>query len=135
MGDYLVGAHPREHDGGVDGIFGFVEEDQKTRTIVVQVKGGDALNPGMVRDLMGTVKNENAAIGLLITLHEATKGMKSLAIHSPSYKSELWNKEYPSIQIRSIEQLMSGNDFELPPTVNPFKKAQLSKEEAKQLGL
>jgi len=131
----LVGAHPREHDGGVDGIFGFVEKDKKTRTIVVQVKGGDVLNPGMVRDLMGTLKNEKAAIALLITLHEPTKGMKSLAIHSPKYKSELWNEVYPSIQIRTIEQLMSGMEFNLPPTVSPFKKAQLSKEDAKQLGL
>ncbi|MEK7281168.1 MAG: site-specific DNA-methyltransferase, partial [Chloroflexota bacterium] len=32
----LVGAHPREHDGGVDGIFGFVEKDKKPRTIIVQ---------------------------------------------------------------------------------------------------
>lgn len=131
----LVEAHPREHDGGVDGIFGFVEKDKKTRTIVVQVKGGDVLNPGMVRDLIGTVKKEGAAIGILITLNEPTKGMKSLAIHSPSYKSELWGKEYPSIQIRTVEQLLASDGFDLPPTVSPFKKAQLTKEEAKQLGL
>lgn len=131
----LVGAHPREHDGGVDGIFGFVEKDKKTRTIVVQVKGGDVLNPSMVRDLIGTVKKEGAAIGLLITLNEPTKGMKSLAIHSPCYKSELWVKEYPSIQIRTVEQLLAGDGFDLPPTISPFKKAQLAKEEAKQLGL
>ncbi|MDP2916550.1 MAG: DNA methyltransferase [Dehalococcoidia bacterium] len=128
----LVGAHPREHDGGVDGIFGFVEKDKKTRTIIVQVKGGDVLNPGMVRDLIGTVKKEGAAIGLLITLIEPSGGMKSLAIHSETYKSELWAKEYPSIQIRTVAELLEGKTFDLPPTQSPFKNAQLAKEKAQQ---
>ncbi len=128
----LVGAHPREHDGGVDGIFGFVEKDKKTRTIIVQVKGGDVLNPGMVRDLIGTVKKEGAAIGLLVTLKEPTKGMMKLAIHSEPYQSELWAKEYPSIQIRTVAELLEGKTFDLPPTQSPFKNAQLAKEKAQQ---
>ena len=131
----LVGAHPREHDAGVDGIFGFVEKDKKTRTIIVQVKGGSVLNPGMVRDLKGTVENEGAAIGLLITLSEPTSGMKGLAVHSPRYKSELWNREFPSIQIRTIAELLGGKGFDLPPVVSLFKKAQLAKEDATQLGI
>lgn len=128
----LVGAHPREHDGGVDGIFGFVEKDKKPRTIIVQVKGGDVLNPGMVRDLIGTVKKEGAAIGLLVTLKEPSGGMKSLAVHSEPYKSELWAKEYPSIQIRTVAELLEGKTFDLPPTQSPFKNAQLAKEKAQQ---
>ncbi|MBI4186893.1 MAG: restriction endonuclease [Chloroflexi bacterium] len=128
----LVGAHPREHDGGVDGIFGFVEQDKKTRTIIVQVKGGDVLNPGMVRDLIGTVKKEGAAIGLLITLKEPSGGMKSLAVHSEPYQSELYVKEYPSIQIRTVAELLEGKTFDLPPTQSLFKKAQLAKEKAQQ---
>jgi site-specific DNA-methyltransferase (adenine-specific) len=129
----LVGAAPREHDSGVDGIFGFVEQDKRTRTIIVQVKGGDVLNPGMVRDLIGTVRNENAAIGLLITLREPTAGMKNLSVHSDRYKSELWNKEFPSIQIRTIGELLEGKGFDLPPTQSPFRNAQLSKEKGRQI--
>jgi len=128
----LVGAHPREHDGGVDGIFGFVEKDKKPRTIIVQVKGGNVLNPGMVRDLIGTVKKEEAAIGLLITLKEPSGGMKSLAVHSEPYQSELWAKEYSSIQIRTVAELLEGKTFDLPPTQSPFKNAQLAKEKAQQ---
>lgn len=131
----LVGAHPREHDGGVDGIFGFMEKDKKIRTMIVQVKGGSVLNPGMVRDLKGTVENEGAAIGLLITLSEPTPSMKGLAVHSPRYKSELWNREFPSIQIRTIAELLGGKGFDLPPVVSPFKKAQLAKEDAAQLSI
>jgi len=128
-----VGAAPREHDGGVDGSFGFVERDKKTRLIVVQAKGGDTLNPGMVRDLIGTVKKESAAIGLLVTLKEPTLGMIKLAVHSEPYKSELWNTEYPSIQIRTVAQLLEGKGFDLPPTQSPLKNAQLSKEKGHQL--
>lgn len=129
----LVGAVPREHDGGVDGIFGFVEKDKKTRTIIVQVKGGDVLNPGMVRELIGTVKKEGAAIGLLITLKEPTKGMGALAIHSEPYKSELWDQDYTSIQIRTVGELLQGKGFDLPPTQSPLKSAQLAKEKGRQL--
>ena len=128
----LVGASPREHDGGVDGIFGFVEKDNKLRKVIAQVKGGDSLNPGMVRDLMGTVKNERVAIGLLITLREPTKGMAELAVHSDKYKSELWNKTYPSIQIKSVAELLDGDIFDLPPTQSPFKKAQYYEEKGQQ---
>src|SRR5208283_5187496 len=85
----LVGASAREYDGGVDGIFSFVEQDQKVRKVVVQVKGGDMLNPGMVRDLIGTVKKESAAIGLLITLKKPTTGMLEAAAHNEQFKSEL----------------------------------------------
>jgi len=119
----LVGAASREYDGGVDGIFGFTEKDRKFRKIVVQVKGGDILNPGMVRDLIGTVKKEDAAIGLLITLRKPTSGMLEAAVHNEPYYSELWNKNFPSIQIRTIDELLNGKDFDLPPTDNPMKKA------------
>jgi len=128
----LVGAAAREHDGGVDGIFGFVEKNKTLHKVVVQVKGGDTLNPSMVRDLIGTVKKEGATIGLMITLREPTKGMKELAMHSDEYKSELWNQVYHSIQIRSIEDLFKGNTFSLPPTQSPLKKAQLYQAKSEQ---
>lgn len=128
----LVGAAAREHDGGVDGIFGFVEKDNKLRKVIVQVKGGDTLNPGMVRDLMGTVKNEGAAIGLLITLRDPSKGMKELATHSDKYKSDLWNKTYQSIQIKTVDELLNGAAFDLPPTQSPYKKAQVYEAKAEQ---
>ncbi|MCL2678751.1 MAG: restriction endonuclease [Dehalococcoidia bacterium] len=119
----LVGAQSRERDGGVDGIFGFTEHDRKQRKILVQVKGGDMLNPGMVRDLIGTVKKEGAAIGLMITLRKPTPGMMTDAAHSDKYHSELWDKDYPSIQIRTVGELLAGNGFNLPTTENPMKKA------------
>ena len=124
----ILGAAPREYDGGVDGLLGFAEKDGKMRKIIIQVKGGESLNPGMVRDLKGTLETEKAAIGLLVTLRDPTRGMSELAFHSKPYHSELWNRNYPSIQIRTINDLLNGKDFDLPTTQSLLKSAQLTPE-------
>ncbi len=128
----LVSAAQREHDGGVDGLLSIPESKGRTAKVVVQVKGGKALNPGMVRDLIGTVKNEKAAIGLLISLEEPTAGMRELANHSGDYESPIWNKAFPKIQIRTIGELFDGKLFELPWGESPAKKAELAQEERHQ---
>jgi len=82
-----------------------------------------------VRDLIGTVEKEKAVIGLLISLHEPTPGMMEAAVHAKPYKSELWDRTFPSIQIRIIKELlMDGKQFDLPPQVSPLKKAERIKE-------
>jgi site-specific DNA-methyltransferase (adenine-specific) len=126
----LVGARPRARDGGVDGVMGFVDEGRQTKRIIVQVKGGENLNPTIIRDLIGTVDNEKAAIGLLITLHKPTSGMVQAAVHADYYNSPLWNKSFPRIQIRTIEELLiEGKRFDLPPQVTTLKKAERIKEQ------
>jgi len=127
----LVDARPRAWDGGVDGLLGFVDEANKVQTIVVQVKGGESLTPSMIRDLIGTVEKEKAAMGLFITLHEPQPGTDiiSLAIHAGSYKSALWDKSYPRIQIRTIRELLiEGKQFALPPRISLLKKAATIRE-------
>jgi len=119
----LVGAAQREQDGGVDGILSIPEGKNKYTKVVVQVKGGEILNPGMVRDLIGTVEKEKAAIGLFITLEEPTSGMREVAIHAGAYTSPIWNKSYPRIQIRTVEELFEGKGFDLPYGESPMKKA------------
>lgn len=126
----LVDARPRARDGGVDGVLGFVDKDKKVQRIVVQVKGGETLTPSIIRDLKGTVENEKAAMGLLISLHDPTSGMKELAVHSGSYQSELWNRSFPRIQILTIKELLiEGKQFVLPPQVSSLKKAERIKEQ------
>ena len=125
----LVGARPRAQNGGVDGVLGFVEEGRQTKRIIVQVKGGENLNPSIIRDLIGTVDRENAAIGLLITLHKPTSGMVQAAVHADYYDSPLWNKSFLRIQIRTISELLAGRGFDLPPQVSPLKKAIRIKEQ------
>ena len=128
----LVGAGQREHDGGVDGLLAIAQTKKEFTKVIVQVKGGNVLNPGMVRDLIGTVENEKAAIGLLITLEEPTKGMNVLANHSGFYESPIWDKKFPRIQIHTIGEIFDGKGFELPWAENPSNKAQFVEAEKQQ---
>lgn len=127
----LIGAAPREHDGGVDGLLSIVETKDKSTKVIVQVKGGKSLNPGMVRDLIGTVEKEGAAIGLLVTLEEPTSGMKELATHAGSYTSPVWEKSYSRIQIRTVGELLEGKGFDLPYGGSPMKKATPIREQGR----
>jgi DNA modification methylase len=124
----LVQAAQREHDGGVDGLLSIPESKKINTKVIVQVKGGENLNPGMVRDLMGTIEKEKAAIGLLITLEEPTVGMNEIASHSEYYESPIWHKKFHRIQIRTIEQIFENNLFELPWGENPTNKAEIAQE-------
>jgi DNA modification methylase len=128
----LVEAAQREHDGGVDGLLSIPESKKVNTKVVVQVKGGESINPGMVRDLIGTVENEKAAIGLLITLEEPTAGMNELANHSGYYESPIWQKKFPRIQIRTVGQIFDGKFFELPWGENPASKAKVAQEQNHQ---
>lgn len=128
----LVEAASREHDGGVDGVLSIPESKGTTTKVIVQVKGGKNLNPGMVRDLMGTVENEKAAIGLLITLEKPTIGMNELANHAGDYNSPIWDKSFPRIQIRTVGEIFDGKFFELPWGESPAKKAKLTQEQLQQ---
>ena len=127
----LVGAAPRERDGGVDGIFLIPERKDRNTKVIVQVKGGKTLIPAMVRDLIGTVDNENAAMGLLVTLETPTSGMRELAVHTGSYKSPIWDREYPRVQIRTVGDLLEGKGFDLPYGESPMKKAEAIKQQVR----
>ena len=124
----LVGAAQREHDGGVDGSLSIPEGRRSVAKVIVQVKGGKELNPGMVRDLMGTMDNEGAAIGLLITLEKPTSGMKELASHSGDYTSPIWDKKFQRLQILTVGEIFDGKEFDLPWAEHPGAKARPSRE-------
>lgn len=119
----LVNARSRVKDSGVDGIIGFTDDDNNTKRIVVQVKGGENLTPTIMRDLHGTVQNEDAVMGLLISLHKPTTGFYEYATHAGDYKTPQRDKPFPLLQIRTIEELLSGRIFDLPMS----KKSQTEK--------
>jgi len=114
----LVKAKPEPSDvadKGIDGRIYFHDdpEGKETKEIIVQVKSG-GVSPGAVRDLKGVVEREKAQIGVLVTLQKPTRGMIKEAISSGFYKSPL-GKQYPKIQILTIEELLNGKGIERPP--------------------
>ncbi|MCY4625220.1 MAG: DNA methyltransferase [Chloroflexi bacterium] len=116
----LLEAFPREEgkkgpDGGIDGVLSFIDGKQRTQNkAIVQVKSGHVSAP-QIRDLKGVVEREKASLGLFITLEEPTSVMQTEAIAAGFFHSELWQKDYPKIQIRTVQQLLTGQGFELPP--------------------
>ena len=138
----LIDARPRtEGDGkgadrGVDGMLYFYESKDKREKILVQVKGG-GVQRNDVTTLLGDVNNQKFIGGILITLEKPTKPMREEAADAGRYESKLWHdKDYPKIQILTIEGLLSGKErVEAPPQMNPFAKAQREGKAEKQTDL
>jgi site-specific DNA-methyltransferase (adenine-specific) len=116
---------------------GHVRSPEKTEAIrqkiLVQVKGG-GVQRNDVSTLLGDVNNQKFVGGILITLEKPTKPMREEAVDAGRYESKLWHdKDYPKIQILTIEGLLSGKErVEAPPQLNPFAKAQREGKAEKQ---
>jgi len=137
----LVGARPVEQkkgaDKGIDGRLYFFVERGRAEQIMFSVKAGN-VTASQVRDLHGVVDREKAAIGVLISLNEATQPMRTEAADAGFYTSrELGSPRYPRIQLLTVEDLLNGKKIECPHSVsarevNPtFKKAPRAKKERK----
>ena len=117
-------------DGGVDGYLYFKPDGKKTEKAIVSVKGGQSLNPAMVKDLIVTVDQEGAKMGVFLTLEPPTKGMVAQAAAAGFYKTEYG--QFPKIQIVTVEQLFApANPLHMPwQDTSAFRKAK--REPAKQ---
>jgi site-specific DNA-methyltransferase (adenine-specific) len=105
----------------------------KAKRVIVSVKGG-GVNVSHIRDLVGTVEREKAAIGVYLTLEPPTKPMLKEATEAGFYYSEGWNKDYPKIQILTVEDILNGKQLDLPPSIDTFKKAGNVTTETKDQG-
>ena len=119
------GTKKKGADSGVDGIITFTDASGKLERVIVSVKSG-GVNVGMIRDLIGTLEGQQAAIGVFLTLEESSKPMRDAAAQAGSYHSELWNRDYPRIQILSVADLLEHHKRpDLPAFVHqPFKAAE-----------
>ena len=110
-------------DRGIDGVVHFVDGPKREmQKAIVQVKSGKVSSPH-IRDLKGTMEREKAALGLFITLEEPTREMEREAVSAGFYHSELWQRDYPRIQIRTVGELLDGKSFEMPSQQATYKPA------------
>ena len=114
----------RGADRGVDGMLYFIDGQRRTpQKTVIQVKGGRVSSP-QVRDLVGVVEREKAAMGLFISLEPPTRDMRQEAAAAGFYHSDLWARDFPKIQLRTVGEMLSGQGFELPPRPGDYQPAQ-----------
>ena len=99
------------------------------------MKSGKVSSP-LIRDLKGTVEREKAALGLFITLEEPTRDMRTEAVSAGFYRSDVWQRDFPKVQIRTVAELLGGRAFELPPHPSMYQPAQhVERTEGRQAGL
>jgi site-specific DNA-methyltransferase (adenine-specific) len=123
-----VGARPVEPkkgaDRGIDGRIYFLDDKcGDSKQIILSVKSGK-LQPAYLRDLLGVINREGAAIGVLLCMMDPTKEMRVEAASAGFYNS-IWGK-HPRLQILTIADLLDGKGINKPPAAQvdtTFKKA------------
>lgn len=119
-------------DRGVDGVITFIDDASgKVKQALVQVKSGK-VKSGDVRDLIGTLDNNNAAMGVFVTLEPASGEMQTAAVTAGFYHSPGWGKDYPRVQILTVADLLNGAQVQMPPTAVTFKAAEKVKTKGQQ---
>ncbi|HOE27112.1 MAG: restriction endonuclease [Candidatus Aureabacteria bacterium] len=138
----LVGARPAEGkkgaDKGIDGKIVFQgDEVGKFETVILSVKAGGT-GAAHVRDLKGVLDREKAALGVLISMEEPTKPMRTEAATAGHYNSKMWGKKYPKIQLLTVADILAGKRIDMPPIRQvgaTFKKAERHAAKGEQLEL
>ncbi len=119
-------------EAGVDGTLYFIDDAKALpKKIIVQVKSGK-VQVKDIRELIQVVHRTKATMGFFITLEEPTEPMLKEALAEGFYKSPGWGKQYQKIQIRTIAQLLAGEDFDMPPTNVSFKRAEKARQNNEQ---
>lgn len=106
-----IGAYSAPHkkgaDKGIDGrMYYFDHIAGDTKLIVVSVKGGNT-NPGHVRDLVGVMAREKAALGVFVTARKPTRAMQAEAADAGTYFSTGLGRMVSRLQILTVEDLYS----------------------------
>jgi DNA modification methylase len=123
-------------DKGIDGVITFIDDTSgKPKRVLIQVKSGH-VKSGDIRDLVGTVQREQAAIGVFITLEPASKEMTKEAVTAGYYDSPGWGQTYPKVQILTIADLLRDATIKMPPAHGTFKQSQrVQRPDGEQTGL
>ncbi len=76
--------------------------------LVVGIVIGGGIGSKDIRDLGGVLTREKAELGVFITLQESTKPMRTEAAAAGFYHNDFWQKDFPRVQIFTIEELLAG---------------------------
>jgi site-specific DNA-methyltransferase (adenine-specific) len=132
----LIGAIPhggpqrRGADQGADGLITFSGAGGAYESAIVSVKSGP-FQSAHVQQLRGAMERHHGAMGLFVTLEEATGPMKREAATAGVYHSDVSGQDYPRVQVLSIRDLLErGRRAELPPLLaSPFRETFWSEVE------
>lgn len=122
-------------DKGIDGTAFFLTDKDENAKIVFQVKSGN-VGRGDVSKLNNDRMREGAELAVFLTLEPPTRGMIDEANSAGVYNHALMGRNYPHIQIVTIEDIVEQHKrLDIPMGLEVLKKAQLSTPYDAQLGL
>jgi len=135
----LVGGEYRDRGGadrGIDGVIPVWDYAGKLHKIVIQVKGGSALTLSAVRDFASVIKDNNALLGLMISMKEPTREMQLVA-EQQGYAEWGSEKKYPRMQLRTVKEMLEDplNPFEIPDHARVPHSSGVGKHVGTQGGL
>jgi site-specific DNA-methyltransferase (adenine-specific) len=131
IGGQPYGEKKKGADTGIDGYLYYMDEKDKIKKAIISVKGGGNVNVSMIRDLGHVIEREKADIGVFVTLEKPTRPMTEEAAMKGFYRSPL-GRDYPRLQILTIEEILGGKTAEIPPWLAPITApAQAKKAQAK----
>ncbi len=110
-----------DQDGDSTG-FSFHGDSQ---SVMANILGGVSVS--QIRDLIGVITREKANIGIFLTLEPPTKPMVTEAALQGFYNSPL-GKDYPRIQILTIEDVLNGERPSIPPWIAPIQAPPKTKK-------
>lgn len=122
----LIGARPlgekkKGADKGIDGVIPFTDDSgTRLKRVVVQVKSGH-VGVKDIRELKTVTGSD--PMGLLLTLNLPTQTMKTEAVEAGFYESPVWQRQFPRIQILTIEEALAGKQPVMPMSA-PYPKAE-----------
>jgi DNA modification methylase len=133
----LVGGQPygekkKGADTGIDGYLYFMDEKNKIKKAIISVKAGKNVSVDMIRVLSHVLDREKTELGIFITLEKPTRPMLEEAAMKGFYHSPL-GKDYPRIQILTIEDLFQGKMPDVPPWIAPIQAPVSKKKEGKTI--
>ncbi len=117
LGAQMYREEKRGADRGIDGNIFYHNGPYGTGRIIVSVKGGENVGVQMVRDLRGVIEREEAEMGALVTLAEATGPMRTEA-DGAGFVRKSAHGRMPRMQVITVEDLFAEN-FKLPPLPQP----------------
>jgi site-specific DNA-methyltransferase (adenine-specific) len=111
-------------DAGIDAVKWFVDDaSSQPKQVLIQIKS----SPGSRADILSlqaALDGEKAPLGVIITLAAPTAEMLQEARGAGVYHSQLWDRDYPRLQIIEIADLLKSQRPVLPPSSGGFKKAE-----------
>lgn len=122
-------------DQGIDGVISFFDDPSlRIKNVLLQVKSGKVSSRD-IRDLRGVLDREGSPLGVFITLEPPSAPMIAEAASMGFYHSPGWQRNFPRLQIFTIEELLDGRKPELPNNVTFARSPKEQRKSQQQADL